>query len=87
MLAALTTERIRPKLVTVVDEDIDVRDPEKSGVSAIMAIDATRPYGQDFAEVADVPGADSFVIPGWTDGPGDRVLVKMPSSLAIHKGR
>ena len=106
MLAALTTERIRPKLVTVVDEDIDVRDPEKvewaiatrmqadrdviiiprqrgafldpstpaSGVSAIMAIDATRPYGQDFAEVADVPGADSFVIPGWTDGPGGRVL-------------
>jgi 2,5-furandicarboxylate decarboxylase 1 len=27
MLAAFTTERIRPKLVTVVDEDIDVRDP------------------------------------------------------------
>jgi 4-hydroxy-3-polyprenylbenzoate decarboxylase/2,5-furandicarboxylate decarboxylase 1 len=27
MLAAFNTERIRPKLVTIVDEDIDVRDP------------------------------------------------------------
>lgn len=99
MLAALTTERIRPKLVTVVDDDIDVRNPEQvewavatrvqpdrdvliiprqrgafldpstpaAGMSAIMAIDATRPYGQDFAEVADVPRADTFVIPGWTN--------------------
>jgi 2,5-furandicarboxylate decarboxylase 1 len=27
MMAAFSTERIRPKLVTVVDEDIDIRDP------------------------------------------------------------
>lgn len=100
MLAALTVERIRPKLVVVVDEDINVRNPEQVewaiatrmqadrdvliiprqrgafldpstpgvGVGAVMAIDATRPYGQDFPEVAQVPGADEFVIPGWTDG-------------------
>jgi UbiD family decarboxylase len=37
------------------------------GVTAIMGIDATRPLGEDFAEVADVPGAEDFVIPGWTD--------------------
>jgi UbiD family decarboxylase len=102
MLAALTTERIRPKLVVVVDEDIDVRNPDQVewaiatraqadqdvliiprqrgafldpstpgvGISAIMAIDATRPYGQDFADVAKVPGAAEFEIPGWTDSHG-----------------
>ena len=32
-----------------------------------MGIDATRPYGQEFPEVAVVPGAEDFVIPGWTD--------------------
>jgi hypothetical protein len=32
-----------------------------------MGIDATRPFGQDYPEVAYVPGADDFVIPGWTD--------------------
>jgi 2,5-furandicarboxylate decarboxylase 1 len=98
MLAALTTERIRPKLVVVVDDDIDVRNPEKvewaiatrfqadrdlivlprqvgaaldpstraPRVGAIMGIDAARPFGQEFAEVAEVPGADAFEIPGWT---------------------
>ncbi len=100
MLAAFTTERIRPKLVVVVDNDIDVREadevewaiatrfqadrdmvviPRQVGapldpstpaprLGAIMGIDATRPFGEDFPEVAEVPGADSFVIPGWTDG-------------------
>jgi 3-polyprenyl-4-hydroxybenzoate decarboxylase len=95
----MTTERIRPKLVIVVDDDIDVRDPAQlqwalafrfqadrdvivhdrmvgqqldpstplPGVGAMMGIDATRPYGQPFWEVTDVPGADDFVIPGWTD--------------------
>ena len=29
MLAAFATERIRPKLVVVVDDDIDVRNPEQ----------------------------------------------------------
>ena len=33
----------------------------------MMGIDATRPYGLPFWEVTDVPGADEFVIPGWTD--------------------
>ena len=98
MLAALTTERIRPKLVVVVDDDIDVRNPEKvewaiatrfqadrdlivlprqvgaaldpstpaPRVGAVMGIDATRPFGQEFAEVAEVPGVEAFEIPGWT---------------------
>lgn len=95
MLAAMTTERIRPKLVIVVDDDIDVRDPVQlqwavafrvqadrdvvimprmvgqaldpstplPGVGTVMGIDATRPYGEPFWEVADVPGAAEFVIP------------------------
>jgi 2,5-furandicarboxylate decarboxylase 1 len=99
MLAAFTTERIRPKLVIVVDEDVDVRDPVdvewalafrfqadkdvvvfSHGVGqildpstggrrdwAIMGLDATVPYGEDYGRVTAVPGADDFVIPGWTD--------------------
>ncbi|HEX6436080.1 MAG TPA: UbiD family decarboxylase domain-containing protein, partial [Candidatus Binatia bacterium] len=99
MLACFSTERIRPKLVTVVDEDIDPRDPvmvewamatrfqadrdltvlprqvgapldpstPAPRLGAIMGIDATRPFGQEFPEVAVVPGAEDFVIPGWTD--------------------
>jgi 4-hydroxy-3-polyprenylbenzoate decarboxylase/2,5-furandicarboxylate decarboxylase 1 len=102
MLAALTTERIRPKLVVVVDEDVDVRDPVQvewaiatrfqadqdvlimprmigqfldpstplPEVGTVMAIDATRPYGQTFWERAVVPGSDAFAIPGWTDDGG-----------------
>lgn len=102
MLAAFTVEKIRPKLVVVVNDDIDVRNPEQvewaiatrfqadrdlvviprqigapldpstpaPRVGAIMGIDATRPYGENFAEVAEVPGAAGFVIPGWTDGRG-----------------
>jgi 4-hydroxy-3-polyprenylbenzoate decarboxylase/2,5-furandicarboxylate decarboxylase 1 len=95
MLAALTAERIRPKLVVVVDDDIDPRDPAQvewalayrvqadrdvvvianvrgvpldpsspsPGVGAVMAIDATRPYGEVFWETTRVPGADEFVVP------------------------
>ncbi len=102
MLAAFTTERIRPKLVVVVDDDIDVRNPEQvewaiatrfqadrdlvvlprqvgapldpstpaPRVGTIMGIDATRPFGERFPDVALVPGADGFVIPGWTDDQG-----------------
>ena len=98
MLACFSTERIRPKLVVVVDDDIDPRDPvmvewamatrfqadqdllvipRQMGapldpstpdvrLGAIMGIDATRPYGKEFPEVAVVPGADEFEIPGWT---------------------
>jgi 4-hydroxy-3-polyprenylbenzoate decarboxylase/2,5-furandicarboxylate decarboxylase 1 len=99
ILACFSTERIRPKLVVVVDDDIDPRDPTKVEwaiatrfqadqdlivlpkqvgapldpstpgvrVGAIMGIDATRPYGKEFPEVATVPGVDDFVIPGWID--------------------
>jgi UbiD family decarboxylase len=99
LMAGLTTERIRPKLVIVVDDDIDVRDPMQlqwalayrvqadrdliviprmvgqgldpstplPSVGAVMGIDATRPFGEPFWEVTDVPGAEEFVIPGWTD--------------------
>ena len=102
MLAAFTTERIRPKLVVVVDDDIDVRNPEQVewalatrfqadrdlvilphqrgffldpsppavGESTIMGIDATRPFGKDFPDVAEVPGAEDFVIPGWNPAGG-----------------
>ncbi|HEY7164541.1 MAG TPA: UbiD family decarboxylase, partial [Candidatus Binatia bacterium] len=95
MLAAFSTERIRPKLVIVVDDDIDARNPEQvewalatrfqadrdltviprqvgaaldpstpaPRVTAIMGMDATRPWGKDFPEVAEVPGAKDFVIP------------------------
>jgi UbiD family decarboxylase len=100
MLAALTSE-FQPKLVTVVDEDIDVRDPAqvewamtfrcqadrdveilrdvagyamdpsipRGAKGARMGINATRPYEADFGSVVSVPGADEFVIPGWTDAP------------------
>ena len=99
MLACFSTERIRPKLVVVVDDDIDPRDPvmvewaiatrfqadqdlvvipRQVGapldpstpdvrLGAIMGIDATRPFGKGFPEVATVPGAADFEIPGWTD--------------------
>lgn len=99
MLACFSTERIRPKLVVVVDDDIDPRDPvmvewatatrfqadrdlivlprqvgapldpstPAPRLGAIMGIDATRPFGQEFPDVADVPGAADFVIPGWSD--------------------
>jgi 4-hydroxy-3-polyprenylbenzoate decarboxylase/2,5-furandicarboxylate decarboxylase 1 len=102
MLAALTTERLRPKLVIVVDEDIDPRDPMQVewamafrfqadrdaviiprtlgqtldpstpglNVGSVLAIDATQPFGEGYGEVTVVPGADEFVIPGWTDAAG-----------------
>jgi 4-hydroxy-3-polyprenylbenzoate decarboxylase/2,5-furandicarboxylate decarboxylase 1 len=98
MRAALTSE-FQPKLVTIVDEDIDVRDPAQvewamtfrfqadRGVEILphvagyamdpsiprgakgsrMGINATRPYDDDYGNVVSVPGADEFVIPGWTD--------------------
>ena len=44
----------------------DPSTPE-TGVGAAMCIDATRPYGEKFAEVADAIGAEDFVIPGWTE--------------------
>jgi 4-hydroxy-3-polyprenylbenzoate decarboxylase/2,5-furandicarboxylate decarboxylase 1 len=98
MLCAMTTERIRPKLVTMVDEDIDPRDPQQvewasvfrvqadrdvviipravghvldpstggSRQGAVMGIDATVPFGEDYGEVTGVPGAETFEIPGWT---------------------
>ena len=95
MLASLSVERIRPKLVVVVDDDIDPRDPAQvewaiayrvqadrdvlivdrvrgipldpsspePGLGAVMAIDATRPFGKPFAPVTSVPGVDAFQIP------------------------
>lgn len=86
-----------PKMVVVVDDDIDIYDPVKvwwavltraqpaddviiipkaAGgqldpsapshfASSLLAIDATRPFGSDFAEVVRVPGVDD--VPDWTD--------------------
>jgi UbiD family decarboxylase len=42
MLAAMATERIRPKLVTVVDEDIDVRDPQQVEWATAFRVQADR---------------------------------------------
>jgi UbiD family decarboxylase len=85
-----------PKVVIVVDDDIDVYDmskvwwavftrsqpstdliviPEAAGGqldpsapshfgSSLLGIDATRPFGQPFAEVVRVPGVDA--VPDWT---------------------
>jgi hypothetical protein len=39
-----------------------------------MGIDATRPYGKPFPDVAVVPGAAEFEIPGWTDRPPSQRL-------------
>jgi 4-hydroxy-3-polyprenylbenzoate decarboxylase/2,5-furandicarboxylate decarboxylase 1 len=96
MMAAVTAARVRPKLVIVVDEDIDPRDPTQvewavayrvqadrdvvildrlrgvpldpsspePGVGAVMAIDATRPFGSAFPDTTRVPGADEFRVPG-----------------------
>jgi UbiD family decarboxylase len=104
MMAAFTTEKIRPKLVIVVDADVDARDPRHvewamafrfqadrdtiilprmvgqhldpsspaKNTSAILGIDATVPYGEDYGKVTVVPGAAEFVIPGWTDGQDGR---------------
>lgn len=100
MLAALASG-LHPKRVTVVDDDVDVRDPEQvewattfrvladrdvvilprvaayaldpstpQRVGAAMGIDATKPFDEDYGDVCVVPGAEEFVIPGWTDGQG-----------------
>ncbi len=98
LLAALTSE-FQPKMVTIVDEDVDVRSPAQvewamtfrfqadRGVEILphvagyamdpsiprgadgsrLGINATRPYDDDYGSVVSVPGADEFVIPGWTD--------------------
>ena len=103
ILAALGSTK-RPKLVVVVDEDIDIHDDVKvlwaattrvqadrdviivpgmgSGpldpstpepnYSAVMGIDATRPFGQPFAEVPVVPGVDKV--------PDLSTLIRKPGS-------
>lgn len=99
LLAALVAERVRPKMVIVVDDDIDPRDPAQvewavayrtqadrdfvilprqrgfaldpsspePWLGAIVGIDATKPFGKPFPRTTRVPGAEHFVIPGWTD--------------------
>ncbi len=89
ILAALGSAK-RPKLVVVVDEDIDIFDDVKvlwavstrmqadrdviivpaagggpldpsapePNLSAMMGIDATRPFGQEFPDVPEVPGVE-----------------------------
>jgi UbiD family decarboxylase len=42
MLAALTVERIRPKLVTVVDDDIDARNPAEVEWATAYRVQADR---------------------------------------------
>ncbi|MFQ5912164.1 MAG: UbiD family decarboxylase [Nitrospinota bacterium] len=105
ILASLGSAK-RPKLVVVVDEDIDIHDdfkvlwaittrvqadrdvailpgvgsaPEdpstpEPAYSAVMGIDATRPFGQPFAEVTEVPGVEK--------APGLSQLSRKPGALA-----
>jgi UbiD family decarboxylase len=90
ILAALGSAK-RPKLVVVVDEDIDIFDDVKvlwavstrmqadrdvivvpaagggpldpsapePNLSAMMGIDATRPFGEEFPDVPEVPGVEN----------------------------
>jgi 4-hydroxy-3-polyprenylbenzoate decarboxylase/2,5-furandicarboxylate decarboxylase 1 len=46
----------------MVGQALDPSTP-RPGVGTVMAIDATRPYGEPFWEVTDVPGAEEFEIP------------------------
>ncbi len=99
ILAAMSTN-LRPKIITVVDPDIDVQnsadvewavafrmqpqrdvivvdglpagplDPSVSEslpldqrVASAIGIDATRPFGEEFQKVADVPGWQDFPLP------------------------
>ena len=101
ILTAMQVDKLRPKLVTVVDEDVDPRNPlqvewamamfvqadrdlivisdtmgnaldpsnPEYRVGARLGIDATRPFGQEFPDIVEIPGAEHFDIPGWTDRP------------------
>ena len=101
LLAALGSVA-HPKVVIVVDDDIDIYDtakvwwavltraqpaedviiipraaggqldpsaPSKFG-SSLMGIDATIPYGAEFAEVVEIPGVDQ--VPDWSQWLGMR---------------
>ena len=56
-------------LAKLEEKDLDP-SPPAVGESTIMGIDATRPFGKDFPDVAEVPGAEDFVIPGWNPAGG-----------------
>lgn len=99
ILTAMGTN-LRPKIVTVVDTDIDVHSPAEvewalafrmqpqedvfivpsvpagpldpsvsdeipleARTASVMGIDATRPFGQTFQKVADVPGWQDYELP------------------------
>jgi 4-hydroxy-3-polyprenylbenzoate decarboxylase/2,5-furandicarboxylate decarboxylase 1 len=102
ILAALSSN-LRPKLVTVVDTDIDVQrsadvewavafrmQPQRDVIvidalpagpldpsvdesvpldrrtGSALGIDATRPFGEEFQKVADVPGWEAYDFPELT---------------------
>ncbi len=106
ILAALGSAR-RPKLVVVVDEDIDIHDDVKvlwaattrvqadrdvvivpgmgsgpldpsaseEAYSAVMGIDATRPFGQPFPQVPVVPGVERV--------PDLSTLIRKPGGVTV----
>lgn len=45
------------------DPSADLSQPRPKRVASCIGIDATRPFGQDFYEVADVPGWQDFDLP------------------------
>ncbi len=51
---------------------LDPSAPSKFG-SSLMGIDATRPFGEPFAEVVRIPGVDD--VPDWDDNPRSPVRV------------
>ena len=46
-----------------VDPSVEAKDPHTPGLSSAVGVDATRPVGEPFAEVADVPGWREFSMP------------------------
>ena len=68
ILAAMSSN-IRPKWIVIVDSDIDVHSSAEVEwamafrTASSIGIDATKPYGKPFSEVADVPGWEDFEMP------------------------
>jgi 4-hydroxy-3-polyprenylbenzoate decarboxylase/2,5-furandicarboxylate decarboxylase 1 len=45
------------------DPSVDLSQPRPKRTASTIGIDATRPFGETFYEVADVPGWQDFDLP------------------------
>ncbi|SFZ83074.1 4-hydroxy-3-polyprenylbenzoate decarboxylase [Devosia enhydra] len=45
------------------DPSVDLSRPRPERISSAVGVDATRPFGEPFSEVADVPGWEEFDVP------------------------